>query len=116
MDGIGCADEANWLSGPALNYMHLNVEYLGPCLTPAEVSALVEAARRDEREACAEACMKRARAWESDPFERAGAYRNEAECCAAAIRAPGDATKDTGRLNDCGGSDSCCQGPCKARY
>lgn len=23
---------------------------------------------------------------------------------------------ETDRLNDCGGSDSCCQGPCKARY
>lgn len=33
-------------------------DYLGPCLTPAEVAALVEAARRksaaEEREACAE--------------------------------------------------------------
>jgi len=37
-------DEANWLSGPALNYMHLNAEYLGPCLTPAEVEALVDKA------------------------------------------------------------------------
>jgi hypothetical protein len=27
--------------------------YLGPCLTPAEVAALVEQARREEREACA---------------------------------------------------------------
>jgi hypothetical protein len=29
--------------------------YLGPCQTPAEVAAQVEAARRDEREACAQA-------------------------------------------------------------
>ncbi len=28
--------------------------YLGPCLLPAEVAALVEEARREEREACAE--------------------------------------------------------------
>lgn len=29
------------------------LDYLGPCHTPAEVAALVEAARREEREACA---------------------------------------------------------------
>ena len=28
--------------------------YVGPCHTPAEVAALIEAARREEREACAE--------------------------------------------------------------
>jgi hypothetical protein len=30
-----------------------NQKYLGPCHTPAEVAALVGAARREEREACA---------------------------------------------------------------
>jgi hypothetical protein len=33
--------------------------------------------------------------------------------CHAIARA---ALGETDRLNDCGGSDSCCQGPCKARY
>jgi hypothetical protein len=33
--------------------IYAELRYLGPCHTPAEVSALVEAARREEREACA---------------------------------------------------------------
>jgi hypothetical protein len=56
-----------------------------------EVSELVEAARRDEREACATVCQKRARAWEDSPYSLALSWRDEAECCAAAIRARGDA-------------------------
>ena len=34
--------------------------YLGPCHTPAEVAALIEAARREEREACAVVCEAKA--------------------------------------------------------
>ncbi len=33
--------------------IYASIRYLGPCHTPAEVAALVEAARREEREACA---------------------------------------------------------------
>ncbi len=35
----------------------LTFSYLGPCHTPAEVAAQVEAARRDEREACAKRAL-----------------------------------------------------------
>ncbi len=45
-----CCDQA--FEGVANNTDAFN--YLGPCLLPAEVAALVEAARREEREACAE--------------------------------------------------------------
>ena len=69
---------------------------------------------REEREANAAVALGLRDAWRNGHGQRNGvAY---AEAIAAAIRARGDATKDTGRLNDCGGSDSCCQGPCKARY
>lgn len=85
-----CADEANWRSGPALNYMHLAAEYLGPCHTPTEVAAQVEAARREEREACAEVVLRGKTVLlagigpvEGYPWDNAGA--------AAAIRARGDA-------------------------
>lgn len=52
----------------------------GPCHTPAEVAAQVEAARREEREACA-------RHLENWPVED---ERMTADECAAAIRARGD--------------------------
>ncbi len=42
-------------------------DYLGPCLTPAEVAALVEQERREEREAAAAICD----AWEAENFRLA---------------------------------------------
>jgi hypothetical protein len=67
--------------------------YLGPCHTPAEVAALVEAVRRDEREA-----------WATIVAELAAEAAAEGAVIApdgllalvAAIRARGDALKETG--------------------
>jgi hypothetical protein len=50
-----------WLGGDedhgggwqSVNYVGRNYTYLGPCLLPSEVAALVEAAVQAEREACA---------------------------------------------------------------
>jgi len=86
--------------------------YLGPLLLPSEVSALVA----KEREACAATAEREMRELFGDADEYQQGWNAGLEAGAAAIRARGDATKDIGRLNDCGGSDSCCQGPCKARY
>jgi hypothetical protein len=70
--------------------------YLGPCHTPAEVFALVEAARREEREACAKVLYASATRLE----ESAGRRRlNQVDAHAVpvlrgtadAIRARGDA-------------------------
>jgi hypothetical protein len=99
-------------------WVFANAVYLGPCHTPAEVaaltewrdeppggiskggvlylspervSALVEAARRGALDEAAEVCKKRARAWEDSCYSLALSWRDEAECCAAAIRARGDA-------------------------
>lgn len=72
--------------------MDLGYNYLGPCLTPAEVAALVEEARREgaaeEREACA--------AWHEDAARHAEKNKQPALCAhhyaiAAAIRARGAA-------------------------
>jgi hypothetical protein len=57
----------------------------------AEVAAQVEAARREALDEAAEVCKKRARAWEDSCYSLALSWRDEAECCAAAIRARGDA-------------------------
>jgi hypothetical protein len=70
--------------------------YLGPCHTPTEGAALVEAARREEREACAEVCDERGEAEtqtlnDGSQHYRPHADRREAQRCAAAIRARGDA-------------------------
>jgi hypothetical protein len=83
-----------WLGG------RLGYAYLGPCHTPAEVAALIEAARREEREACAkwhdeQASMLRCPMMHSLPAmpgpiiceDRARVH----ERSAAAIRARGDA-------------------------
>jgi hypothetical protein len=56
--------------------------YLGPCLTPAEVAAAVQA----EREACAEVCDMREVGWGGV----CGFREQEAADCAAGIRARGD--------------------------
>ena len=82
----------------------LTFSYLGPCLTPAEVTAQVAAARREEREACARIAegrvyKERYRTW---PWwiNRDGSEGNRsadsdivqhADKIAAAIRARGDA-------------------------
>jgi hypothetical protein len=71
-------------------------DYLGPCHTPAEVAALIEAARREEREACAKVCDERGEAEtqtlnDGNQHYRPHADRREAQRCAAAIRARGDA-------------------------
>jgi hypothetical protein len=46
--------------------------YIGPCLTPAEVASLVENARREEREAAAEAGRRHA---ESEGWSGTSALR-----------------------------------------
>jgi hypothetical protein len=89
------ADEESGLRACA----HMTAATLRALLARAEraeaerdrLRAEVEVARRDEREACATVCQKRARAWEDSPYSLALSWRDEAECCAAAIRARGDA-------------------------
>jgi hypothetical protein len=74
-------------------------DYLGPCQTPAEVAALVEAARREEREACEAGVSHRAKLARNMQEtargkEEAAYWQNRAsalELGAAAIRARGDA-------------------------
>jgi hypothetical protein len=68
--------------------------YLGPCHTPAEVAAQVEAARRDEREANITACRKAVPRAHTYASENADIYRAgdaARDMCIAAIRARGDA-------------------------
>ena len=70
------------------------VRYLGPCHTPAEVAALVEAARREEREANISACRKAVPRAHTYASENADIYRAgdaARDMCIAAIRARGDA-------------------------
>jgi hypothetical protein len=53
------SDNQRWGDYPgtsATDLAEFGIGYLGPCLTPAEVAASIEAARRDEREACAALC------------------------------------------------------------
>ncbi len=57
--------------------------YIGPCLTPAEVAALVEQARREERDACANVCNGIAHNLYCD----GDAAAMWAEACEEAIRA-----------------------------
>jgi hypothetical protein len=72
--------------------------YLGPCHTPAEVAALVEAARREgeatEREACIAACRKAVPRAHTYASENADIYRAgdvARDRCIEAIGARGDA-------------------------
>ena len=76
--------------------IYASIRYLGPCHTPAEVAALVEAARREEREACAKVAETRHEFWDMKhpddalPFE----VCDDVSACAdiaAAIRARGAA-------------------------
>jgi hypothetical protein len=70
-------------------------QYVGPCFTPAEVAALIEAVRREEREACAKWHEEQASILLTMPpmsgpiicRDRASVH----ERSAAAIRARGDA-------------------------
>jgi uncharacterized protein YdbL (DUF1318 family) len=51
---IWSAELGSWVSGAAYSpsgVVELGFCYLGPCHTPAEVAALIEAARQEEREA-----------------------------------------------------------------
>lgn len=65
--------------------------YLGPCLTPAEIAAQVEAARREEREACAATAEREMRELFGDADEYQQGWNAGLEAGAAAIRARGDA-------------------------
>lgn len=86
-NGLGCLEALRWggsawgcyAGAPQPN--PTSYTYLNPCLTPSEVAAREEAARREEREACA-------RHLENWPVED---ERMVADECAAAIRARGDA-------------------------
>ena len=64
--------------------IYASIRYLGPCHTPAEVAALVEAARREQREACERAVLSIQREWE-------GARNSVLVEARNAIRARGDA-------------------------
>jgi hypothetical protein len=79
-----------WLDGELVIYAAESI-YGGPLLLPAEIAAREEAARREALDEAAEVCKKRARAWEDSCYSLALSWRDEAECCAAAIRARGDA-------------------------
>jgi hypothetical protein len=89
-------------------------------VTASRIIEVIRMRVDDEREACASLSVRvevppGAETWSPlEAWEEALTLFDEA--FRAAIRARGDATKDAGRLNDCGGSDSCCQGPCKAKY
>jgi hypothetical protein len=72
------------------------VRYVAPCHTPAEVAALVEAARREEREANIAACQKAVPRAHTYASENADIYRAgdaARDRCIEAIRA---ALKETG--------------------
>jgi hypothetical protein len=70
-------------------------DYLGPCHTPAEVAALVEAARREERreerEACAQVVLRGQTVLLAGIGPVDGYPWDTAAKAAAAIRARGDA-------------------------
>jgi hypothetical protein len=78
-------------------------QYVGPCFAPAEVAALIEAVRREEREACARYCDERQLAYEQRAVEAdmsarhftsvdiAATFAAAFQSAAAAIRARGDA-------------------------
>jgi hypothetical protein len=73
-------------------------DYIGPCHTPAEVAALVDAARREgeatERDACIAACRKAVPRAHTYASENADIYRAgdvARDRCIEAIGARGDA-------------------------
>jgi hypothetical protein len=76
--------------------VYAELRYLGPCHTPAEVAALIEAARREAREACARVIYASAtRLEESAGRRRLNQVDAHVVCVlrgiADAIRARGDA-------------------------
>jgi hypothetical protein len=74
--------------------IYASIRYLGPCHTPAEVAALVDAARRDEREANISACRKAVPRAHTYASENADIYRAgdvARDRCIEAIGARGDA-------------------------
>jgi hypothetical protein len=85
-----------WLDGELVIYAAESI-YGGPLLLPAEVAAQVEAARRDEREACAAVADEWAQAGRinamgsHEEILRAEGRQDAASDIAAAIRARGDA-------------------------
>ena len=70
--------------------IYASIRYLGPCHTPAEVAALVEAARREEREANAEAARCVPIPEDACAAEAHGRISAALEACMR-IRARGDA-------------------------
>jgi hypothetical protein len=97
---MGAWEDGIMLSPPTV--IEWGVNYAGPCLTPAEVAAQVEAARRDEREANAAlidcGCDNRdavlARLESRGELYAAYLCQQGSACCAleaATIRARGDA-------------------------
>lgn len=87
------AEFASWADGTMYSpqsVVDLGFGYLGPCLTPSEVAALVEAARRDEREACAEAARCVPIPEDCSAVEAHGRISAALEACIR-IRARGDA-------------------------
>jgi hypothetical protein len=73
-------DAANW-----------GWRYVGPCHTPAEVAALIEAARREEREACAKVAEREMRDLFGDAEEYQQGWNAGIEAAVFRIRARGDA-------------------------
>jgi hypothetical protein len=87
------AELVAWASGAAYSpdgVVELGFRYIGPCLLPSEVAAQVEAARRDEREACAEAARCVPIPEDACAAEAHGRISAALEACVR-IRARGDA-------------------------
>lgn len=91
---VWVAEIEAWSSGAAYSpegVVELGWRYLGPCLTPAEVTALVVAARREEREACASEADKVASGLIVNGKNYEAGYANGALDVARVIRARGGA-------------------------
>lgn len=83
------AELGGWPSGALHSpqgIIDLGFTYLGPCLTPAEVAAAVQA----EREACAATCSARITRWAAGHDAIDAGRTVAAASCADAIRARGD--------------------------
>jgi hypothetical protein len=94
------AEVGAWEDGIMLypaTVMEWGVCYLAPCHTPSEVAAQIEAARREERKACARVAdthgkpVPYARVFTHEEALRAEGYEDAGHDIAAAIRARGDA-------------------------
>ena len=66
-------------------------QYVGPCHTPDEVAALIEAVRREEREACARVADHEMRDLFGDADDYQQGWNAGIEAAASRIRARGDA-------------------------